>query len=80
MFNPTPVEGDPQLNDSTQWREPTPMKLSPLKTGGLPWAEELEVNWSSTQVRDDLQGLRNFFKSGMDLTVVEEMVGDDCQY
>ncbi|XP_067681829.1 leucine-rich repeat-containing protein 43-like [Haliotis asinina] len=50
------------------------MKLGPLRTEGLPWAEEIEVNWSSTQVRDDLHNLRDFFSKGMDFSVVEQVV------
>ncbi|XP_071093014.1 leucine-rich repeat-containing protein 43-like [Haliotis cracherodii] len=50
------------------------MRLSPLRSPGQVWAEEMEMNWSSTQVRDDLHNLRDFFTQGMKFSVVEQMV------
>ncbi|KAK6190964.1 hypothetical protein SNE40_002720 [Patella caerulea] len=51
-----------------------PFKLSSIITDKLPWAEELELNWSQNVVRDDLIALRDFFQQGMDFFIIEEMV------
>jgi hypothetical protein len=39
-----------------------------------PWAEDIQLNWSQVVIRDDLLALRNFFKQGMTISVMEEMV------
>lgn len=39
-----------------------------------PWSEDIQLNWSQVVIRDDLLGLRNFFKQGMNIMVMEEMV------
>ena len=45
-----------------------------MNSAGQPWAEEMELNWSQMVIRDDLVSLRDFFKQGMQFSVVEEMV------
>merc|ERR1711974_513028 len=50
------------------------IKLSPVNTDPQKWAEELEMNWTIDLTRDDLLALRDFFKQGMDFTVVEQVV------
>ncbi|KAK3083802.1 hypothetical protein FSP39_003399 [Pinctada imbricata] len=59
-----------------QSTEPTTVTIvvEPVKSGAGNWAEEIEINWSQVVVRDDLLQLRNFFKKGMDIAVMEEMV------
>lgn len=49
------------------------MELAPVSSVGQPWAEEIESNWTQMVVRDDLVSLRDFFKKGMQFSVVEEM-------
>lgn len=50
------------------------IKESPLNSGMGPWSEDIQLNWSQVVIRDDLLGLRNFFKQGMNIMVMEEMV------
>ena len=54
--------------------EPPKIKLAPVNTEPQPWAEELELNWTTDLTRDDLLTLRDFFKQGMDFSVVEQVV------
>ncbi|ESP04133.1 hypothetical protein LOTGIDRAFT_237548 [Lottia gigantea] len=51
-----------------------PIKLAPICTDKLPWAEELEVNWSQSFIRDNLIALRDFFQQGMDFSIIEQVV------
>lgn len=48
--------------------------LAAITSVSKPWAEEIELDWKVDIVRDDLMALRDFFKQGMNFTVVEEMV------
>ena len=50
------------------------VKLEPVSSTVSSWSEEMELNWSTLLLRDDLTGLRNFFKQGMDINIVEEKV------
>ncbi|KAL3856249.1 hypothetical protein ACJMK2_011024 [Sinanodonta woodiana] len=50
------------------------LKLAPIKSAKGAWAEEIELKWSESINRDDLISLRDFFKQGMDFSVVEEVV------
>ncbi|GFO37698.1 leucine-rich repeat-containing protein 43 [Plakobranchus ocellatus] len=60
---------------SNRTEEPTPrIKLVPVNSDPKPWSEELQLDWSVDLVRDDLLTLRDFFKQGMDFTVVEQVV------
>ncbi|RUS71369.1 hypothetical protein EGW08_020865 [Elysia chlorotica] len=64
-------DGDP----TNRTDEPTPrIKLAPINSEPKPWSEELQLDWSIDLVRDDLLTLRDFFKQGMDFTVVEQVV------
>ncbi|KAK3787039.1 hypothetical protein RRG08_037317 [Elysia crispata] len=64
-------DGDP----SNRTNEPTPrIKLAPVNSEPKSWSEELQLDWSIDLVRDDLLTLRDFFKQGMDFTVVEQVV------
>ena len=64
-------DGDP----SNRTNEPTPrIKLAPVNSEPKSWCEELQLDWSIDLVRDDLLTLRDFFKQGMDFTVVEQVV------
>ena len=64
-------DGDP----SNRTEELTPrIKLAPVNSDPKPWSEELQLEWSIDLVRDDLLTLRDFFKQGMDFTVVEQVV------
>ncbi|XP_053375749.1 leucine-rich repeat-containing protein 43-like isoform X3 [Mercenaria mercenaria] len=49
------------------------VKTAPVDSEKHVWAEEVECNWSQAVVRDDLLLLRDFFKQGMQISVVEEM-------
>ena len=49
-------------------------QVSPVDSAKLSWAEELECNWTKAVVRDDLLALRDFFKQGMQIAVMEEVV------
>ncbi|XP_069135935.1 leucine-rich repeat-containing protein 43-like isoform X3 [Argopecten irradians] len=49
------------------------LQLEAIKLGGATWAEEVEIDASQLVVRDELLDLRNFFKQGMQFSVVEEM-------
>ncbi|KAJ8313023.1 LOW QUALITY PROTEIN: hypothetical protein KUTeg_010396 [Tegillarca granosa] len=50
------------------------IQIAPVNSEGGHWsAEEIELNWSQVVVRDDLLSLRNFFKQGMNFSVIEEM-------
>ncbi|XP_052246796.1 leucine-rich repeat-containing protein 43-like isoform X3 [Dreissena polymorpha] len=53
--------------------EPKKIKVSPVDSAKLSWAEELECNWTKAVVRDDLLALRDFFKQGMQIAVMEEV-------
>ena len=54
--------------------EESRFKLTPIQSESSTWQEEIVLNWNKVVVRDDLLGLRNFFKQGMTVTVVEEKV------
>jgi len=63
-------------------REATPVpepaiKLAPVNTEPQPWSEEIELNWTVDLTRDDLLTLRDFFKQGMDFSVVEQVILSD---
>ena len=49
-------------------------KLSAVNSEPSGWQEEIVLNWNQVIVRDDLLGLRKFFKQGMTVNVVEEKV------
>jgi len=62
----TPSIPEPDLSDDP--------KLLPVKsTLGL-WAEEIPLQWTSVVARDDLLAVRNFYKTGMEVCVCEELV------
>ncbi|XP_005091563.1 leucine-rich repeat-containing protein 43 [Aplysia californica] len=68
-------EGEDGQTARQEEAEPTPrIKLAPVNTEPQPWGEELELNWMADLTRDDLLGLRDFFKQGMDFSVVEQVV------
>ena len=50
------------------------IKEAPINSEMGPWSEDIQLNWSQVILRDDLLGLRNFFKQGMSIAVMEEMV------
>ncbi|XP_064612795.1 LOW QUALITY PROTEIN: leucine-rich repeat-containing protein 43-like [Liolophura sinensis] len=64
---PSPSESSPRV-------ETTRFALAPVQSDGLPWSEDLEINWSTQVVRDDLVKLRDFFRAGMELRILEEKV------
>ncbi|XP_071178346.1 leucine-rich repeat-containing protein 43-like isoform X13 [Mytilus edulis] len=75
----TPVPGQHEGGgspDKEQHKEEADdvIKESPLNSGMGPWSEDIQLNWSQVVIRDDLLGLRNFFKQGMNIMVMEEMV------
>ena len=45
-----------------------------LTIAAVEWAEDMAVEWSEWLTRDDLLHVRDFFKKGMDITVMEEKV------
>ena len=49
-------------------------KLTAVNSESSGWQEEIVLNWNKVVVRDDLLGLRNFFKQGMAVNVIEEKV------
>ena len=49
-------------------------KLTAINSEPSGWQEEIVLNWNRVVVRDDLLGLRNFFKQGMTVNVIEEKV------
>ncbi|XP_076108820.1 leucine-rich repeat-containing protein 43-like isoform X8 [Mytilus galloprovincialis] len=74
----TPVPGQREGGgspDKEQYKEEADdvIKESPLNSGMGPWSEDIQLNWSQVVIRDDLLGLRNFFKQGMNIMVMEEM-------
>ncbi|XP_033748335.1 leucine-rich repeat-containing protein 43-like isoform X10 [Pecten maximus] len=65
----------PKREEQEQVEEETQeLQLEAIKLGGTTWAEEVELDASQLVVRDELLDLRNFFKQGMQFSVVEEMV------
>ncbi|XP_056009165.1 leucine-rich repeat-containing protein 43-like isoform X3 [Ostrea edulis] len=62
------------MNQEEEEKAKTDIQMEAIKSEGGMWAEEMELNWSQVAVRDDLLTLRNFFKQGMDFSVVEELV------
>jgi hypothetical protein len=62
------------INQEEEETAKTEIQVEAIKSEGGIWAEEMELNWSQVAVRDDLLTLRNFFKQGMDFSVVEELV------
>ncbi|XP_070205078.1 leucine-rich repeat-containing protein 43-like isoform X2 [Littorina saxatilis] len=58
----TPVETKPKI------------PLSPITSVAKPWAEDIELEWKAEVTRFDLTVLRDFFKQGMDFSIVEKMV------
>ena len=50
------------------------VSVAPVRSASSTWQEEMELNWKEMLVRDDLLSLRNFFKQGMDIAVMEEKV------
>lgn len=50
------------------------LQLAPVNTDTKPWAEVIEMNWQTNLVRDDLIVLRDFFKQGMNISVIEQVV------
>ncbi|XP_063396913.1 leucine-rich repeat-containing protein 43-like isoform X3 [Mytilus trossulus] len=74
----TPVPGQREGGgspDKEQHKEEADdvIKESPLNSGMGPWSENIQLDWSQVVIRDDLLGLRNFFKQGMNIMVMEEM-------
>ena len=70
-------DGEVKATDETQEvsMETKPsIPLAPISSVGKPWAEEIELEWKADITRFDLTALRDFFKQGMDFSVVEEMV------
>ncbi|XP_056009171.1 leucine-rich repeat-containing protein 43-like isoform X9 [Ostrea edulis] len=65
------------MNQEEEEKAKTDIQMEAIKSEGGMWAEEMELNWSQVAVRDDLLTLRNFFKQGMDFSVVEELGGKD---
>ena len=63
-------DGVAELSTETKSKIP----LAPITSVGKPWAEEIELDWKVDVTRFDLTGLRDFFKQGMDFSVIEEMV------
>ncbi|XP_056009170.1 leucine-rich repeat-containing protein 43-like isoform X8 [Ostrea edulis] len=61
------------MNQEEEEKAKTDIQMEAIKSEGGMWAEEMELNWSQVAVRDDLLTLRNFFKQGMDFSVVEEL-------
>lgn len=62
-------------NPTNRTEEPTSrIKLAPVNSVPVPWSDEAQLDWSIELVRDDLLTLRDFFKQGMDFTVVEQVV------
>ena len=60
--------------------EPAPLmpaySLAPVNSASSEWAEDIQLNWTKTFCRDDLQGCRDFLKEGMKICVMEEKVGE----
>ncbi len=73
---PEPSGGDKEKDRSSEDGEIVPpVKLSPVKTEpAAAWAEEIPLNWNRVMVRDELLNVRDFFKQGMTVKVVEEKV------
>ena len=71
-------ETSPCKNESTEDR--SKVTLAPLRSGACTWAEEVELQWSTTVTRDNLLALRDFFKQGMKITVLEQVVHSTFSY
>ncbi|CAH1802398.1 unnamed protein product, partial [Owenia fusiformis] len=48
--------------------------LEAAKTDTCTWAEEVNLLWAKIFTRDNLLGMRDFLKQGMDISVIEEKV------
>ena len=49
--------------------------LEAVDSDACAWKEgDMELSWQKMLIRDDLLGLRDFFKTGMQIQVVEEKV------
>ncbi|XP_076452547.1 leucine-rich repeat-containing protein 43-like isoform X2 [Babylonia areolata] len=67
-------DGDAALEVSAEGETKPAIPLAPITSVSKPWAEEIELDWKVDVSRFDLTALRDFFKQGMDFSVVEEMV------
>ncbi|XP_061166534.1 leucine-rich repeat-containing protein 43-like [Saccostrea echinata] len=72
-FSVTPKQSE-AMDQEEEEETKTQIQVEAIKSEGGLWAEEIELNWSQVAVRDELLTLRNFFKQGMDFSVVEELV------
>ncbi len=74
--NDVPTSQTPSMAQDSARQEPEvpEFKVSAINSGSSTWAEEMELNWTKVITRDNLLGLKNFFKQGMDIAVVEEKV------
>ncbi|XP_064619567.1 leucine-rich repeat-containing protein 43-like isoform X2 [Lineus longissimus] len=70
---PGEAAGEDPTTEDAAIPKPT-YQLAPVKSLALPYAEEIEMNWWKTVTRDNLLGLRDFFKQGMEFSVIEEKV------
>ena len=50
------------------------IKLAAVLSEKVNWAEEVEMNWFKTLTRYDLVALRDFFRDGVQVQVIEEKV------
>lgn len=66
-------EGGSPDKEKVKEEEPEVIKEEPINSGMGPWSEDIQLNWSQVVIRDDLLALRNFFKQGMTISVMEEM-------
>lgn len=66
------VSSSPVIEEQKE-EEPEVIKVGAINSGLGPWSEDIQLNWSQVVIRDDLLALRNFFKQGMDIIVMEEM-------
>ncbi|XP_052800476.1 leucine-rich repeat-containing protein 43-like isoform X2 [Mya arenaria] len=70
---PTPELQEKQKAEGDEEEQASTIKLSAVDSVKLPWSEEVECNWMSAVVRDDLIALRDFLKQGMQVSVLEEL-------
>lgn len=61
----------PSIPDADISTEP---KLLPVKSSAADWAEEMPLQWTNVVTRDDLLTIRNFYREGMEVAVIEETV------
>lgn len=76
------LEGQPLEDIDEKRREAediSELRLAPLNSEAYPWQEEMTFNWAADINRSNLLTVRNFFRMGMDVSIVEQTVSRLCK-